>query len=126
MQDVFLKYLLHDKPFGSDEHEKAWIIRVTINACKDTLKSFFRKKVTSLQELISEPASLDQQQREILEAVLELPANYRNAIYLHYFEGYSAFEIAALLNRRENTIYTWLSRGRASLKTILGGDFFAE
>ncbi|MDR2491913.1 MAG: hypothetical protein LBD25_00380 [Coriobacteriales bacterium] len=53
-QEVFVKYLLHDAPFYSDEHERAWLVRVTINACKDTLKSFFKKNAKSLDDLASE------------------------------------------------------------------------
>lgn len=121
-QEVFLKYVLRDAPFDSAEHEKAWLIRVAINACRDTLKSFFRKNVVSLNELLTEPPDLRSHEKELLEAVLALPEKYRDVIYLHYYEGYTAPEIAALLGRKENTIYTWLARARGELKRELGGD----
>lgn len=125
-QDVFLKYILNDKPFDSEVHEKAWMIRVTLNACRDNLKSFFKRKVTSINELVQEPSYIDESSYDTLEAVLQLPQKYRNAIYLFYFEGYTAIEIADILGRKENTIYTWLSRGREQLKTALGGEPYGK
>jgi RNA polymerase sigma-70 factor (ECF subfamily) len=121
-QEVFLKYVLHDKAFQSKSHEKAWLIRVTINACKDTLRSFFRKNAVELSELLAQPLHVEDDQREVLEAVLSLPSKYKDVVYLHYFEGYSAVEIADMLQRNVNTVYTWLSRARMQLKTVLGGE----
>ena len=124
-QEVFLKYILCDCQFESDAHEKAWLIRVAVNQCKDTLKSFFRQNVSSLDAIDLEPSySFDDTSRQILNAVLELPEKYRTVIYLFYYEGYTAVEIAKLLGKRENTIYTWLTRGRLRLKERLGGDLF--
>jgi RNA polymerase sigma-70 factor (ECF subfamily) len=126
-QQVFLKYILHDAAFQSDAHERAWLIRVTINACKDTLKSFFRSRVASFDEAsegLAAPFSDHDDRREVIEAVLRLPQNYKNVIYLSYFEGYTAPEIAAMLGKNENTVYTWLSRARAQLRADLGGEPF--
>ncbi|MCX4267850.1 MAG: sigma-70 family RNA polymerase sigma factor [Lachnospiraceae bacterium] len=123
-QEVFLKYILHDDPFESEEHEKAWIIRVTINACKDVFKSFFRRNVCSLEEIETEPFYIQEENRFLLDSVLKLPDHYKNVIYLFYYEGYSAVEIAKILNKRENTIYTWLSRAKSKLKEELGGEHF--
>ena len=122
-QTVFLKYLLHGDAFDGAEHEKAWFTRVAINACKDLLKSFFRKQVVPL-DLIAERAAdgADDDQADVREAVLSLPVKYREVVYLFYYEGYSAVEIARLLRRRENTVYTLLSRARKQLKERLGGD----
>lgn len=122
-QEVFLKYLLHEEPFESDAHEKAWLIRVTINSCKDIFKSFFRRKVCSLDDIGTEPFYIQEENQYLLDAVLKLPDNYKNVIYLFYYEGYTAVEIAKILNRRENTIYTWLSRAKAKLKDELGGEY---
>ena len=121
-QEVFLKYALRDSLFESDDHERAWLIRVAINACKDLLKSFFRRRITSFDELYEEPFYLQEEESELLSAVLELPENYRDVIYLRYYEGYSAVEIAKILGRKENTIYTWLDRARKKLKGSLGGE----
>ena len=125
-QDVFLKYILRDQPFDSDAHEKAWLIRVAINACKDVLKSLFRKNMTSFDDLYTEPFYLQERECEVLDAVLGLPEKYRDVIYLFYYEGYSAVEIAKMLGKEENTIYTWLGRARKKLKESLGGEPLGE
>ena len=123
-QNVFLKHALHDAGFESEEHEKAWIIRVAINACKDAIKSLFRKRVISIDELIAEPSYTMPDGREVLEAVLQMSEKYRIVIYLFYYEGYSALEISAMLRKNENTVYTWLSRARKQLKEKIGGESF--
>jgi RNA polymerase sigma-70 factor (ECF subfamily) len=126
-QETFLKYVLRDLPFESPEHEKAWLIRVAANACKDVLKSFFRRKVSALEESDAELSyNMRESDRDVSDAVQALPAKYRDAVYLFYYEGYSAPKIAKLLGRSENTIYTWLSRAKARLKDALGGDFADE
>lgn len=125
-QNVFLKYLLYDGDFANREHEKAWFIRVSINACKDHLKSLFRHSTVSLETLTKEAIHIEPDHREVLEAVLSLPSKYKDAIYLHYYEGYSASEIAAIINSKENTVYSLLSRGRSLLKEKLGGDSIDE
>ena len=78
-QTVFLKYLLSSVVFENDEHEKAWLIRVTINACKDLLKSFFRSKTVSLEEVLEQPAAPNQEYHDVMKAVLSLPEKYRDA-----------------------------------------------
>ena len=120
-QTVFLKYLLSSKEFETPEHEKAWLIRVTVNACRDLLKSFFRSHTVSMEELLDQP-SLPQQDHEVLEAVLSLPVRYKDAVYLHYCEGYTAPELAKILGKNVNTIYTLLNRARQLLREKLGGD----
>lgn len=121
-QTVFLKYALNSVEFENDEHEKAWIIRVTINACKDLLKSFFRNRTVPLDEIILKTEDDYNEHSEVLEAVLSLPQKYRTVVYLHYYEGYTAVEIAKMLNKNENTVYTHLTRAKKMLKDILGGD----
>lgn len=121
-QEVFLKYALCDIAFENQNHEKAWIIRVTVNACKDLIKSFFRSRTVSIDELISLPAAEKEDLSYVLQAVLSLPEKYKDAIYLHYYEGYSAAEIGKIIGKKENTVYSLLSRGRLILKDKLGGD----
>ena len=121
-QTVFLKYALTSVSFDSDEHEKAWVIRVTLNACKDLLKSIFRSRTVSLEELVEQPAQLSADHREVLEAVLSLPAKYRDVVYLHYYEEYTAPEIARILGKNVNTVYTRLTRAKGLLREKLGGD----
>ena len=125
-QNVFLKYMLCDKPFKDREHEKAWLLRVAINACKDYVKSFFRRNAIPLETLREIEAGGMEEHREVLEAVLALPGKYKDVIYLHYYEGYSAFEIGRILGKKENTVYSLLSRGRGMLKEELGGERIHE
>lgn len=120
-QTVFVKYLLHTAPFASPEHERAWIIRVTINACKDLLRSVFRRRTLSLEEVAEQPAPADEH-RAVLQAVQALPAAYRDVVYLHYYEGYTAPEIAGILGKNVNTVYMRLTRARGLLRRTLGGD----
>lgn len=124
-QTVFLKYVLSSVSFEDEVHEKAWFIRVTINACKDLLKSFFRSHVTSLDEVLEQPAEIPPDHREVLEAVLSLPRKYRDVVYLHYYEDYTAPEISKILGKNVNTIYTLLNRSRQALREKLGGDDYA-
>lgn len=121
-QTVFLKYALCDTVFESEEHKKAWLIRVTVNACRDLLKSFFHSRTVSLDTLLQCPAETTDSSREVLEAVLALPKQYREVIYLHYYEGYTAPEIGQLLKKNTNTIYTLLRRAKEILKVSLGGE----
>ncbi|WP_369681091.1 RNA polymerase sigma factor [Anaerotruncus colihominis] len=121
-QEVFLKYVLCGVVFESVEHEKAWLIRVTVNACKDFLKSLFHRRTVPLEVLSEEAASVSPEQYETLEAVLALPEKYKDVIYLYYYEGYNVREVASILKKKENTVYTLLSRGRELLRQELGGD----
>lgn len=120
-QTVFLKLLASGKNFDSPEHEKAWIVRTAINACKDELRAFRRKAVAldSLAETAAPPVPTS----DTLDAVMDLPQKYREAVYLFYYEGYSIREIAKLLHRSEAAVSAHLSRGRKQLyDKILGGE----
>ena len=123
-QTVFLKYVTGTTEFESEEHEKAWFIRVTINACKDLLRSFFRSRTVSLDDLLEQPDQVPEVHREVLEAVLALPDKYRDVVYLHYYEGYTAPEIGTILHKNPNTVYTLLTRARDELRKMLGGEDF--
>ena len=120
-QTVFVKYVLSSAVFENDEHEKAWFICVTINACRDLLRSFFRSRTVPLEELIDLPAE-ESDTKEVLGAVLELPEKYRDVVYLHYFEGYTALEIGQLTKKNVNTVYSLLTRSKKLLREKLGGD----
>lgn len=127
-QTVFLKYAKAPL-FDTPEHEKAWLIRVTINACKDMLKSWFHRYADLKNNLEDFTHNQDQsylhynQISDLMQAILKLPEHYRNVIYLYYYEGYQVNEIANILHKNQNTIYTWLKRAKEQLKTILGGDY---
>lgn len=123
-QTVFLKYILYLGKFENEEHEKAWFIRVTINACKDLLKSFFNRNALPLEIIKEEAAVTETADRDLLESVLSLETKYKDVIYLYYYEGYTAGEISRILGKKENTVYSLMSRARALLKDKLGGEEF--
>ena len=125
-QTVFLKYVLSSVSFENEEHEKAWFIRVTINACKDLLKSFFRRHTVSLDDVIEHPAELPPDYQDIWEAVISLPQKYRDVVYLHYFEDYTAPQISRILGKNVNTVYTLLTRSKQMVREKLGGGYDYE
>ena len=119
-QTVFLKLLERAPVFAGPDHEKAWIIRTTVNTCKDLLKSHWRK-TTAPMEAAAVPAP-EAEDGSLLAAVNLLPPKYRLVIYLYYFEGYSAQEIARLLGCPRTTVSTQLRRGREQLKPLLESE----
>ena len=88
----------------------------------DLLRSFFRTHTCSLEEAMSMADTKSQDLSHVLESVMNLSDKYRIIVYLHYYEGYSAVEIAGILHKNVNTVYTHLSRAKAELKKMLGGD----
>ena len=116
VQEVLLKYMEKAPIFQSEEHEKAWLLRVTVNHCKNHLASAWFRKRADLDEGI--PA-LDNEELEVVSAVAALPAKYRAVVHLYYFEGYSTKEIAEILHSRPNTVSSRLSRARALLAKAL-------
>ena len=117
LQDTLIQFLKTRPVFESDEHEKAWLLRVAGNLCKNRLKYNSLRQTDELrEELIAE-------QREdlsfIWDAVQALPVQYREVIHLFYREGYSTREISQILGRKEATIRSDLSRGRGKLKELL-------
>ena len=106
VQDVFEKLLNYSGRFESEEHLKAWLLRVAIN-----------QKDTELDENLPAPDAFED--GSVLDAVRSLPENYRNAIYLHYYEGYTAAEVGRMLGAPTNTVLSWLRRARAQLHTML-------
>lgn len=127
-QEVLLKALGRTKSFESAEHERAWIIRVAVNAAKDLLRRQTGRDTVALDE-IGEPTApqrateheLEVRAKGILERVMALPLEYREAIYLHYYEGYSIKQIAAIVHASESAVATRLSRGRSKLRPALEG-----
>lgn len=116
VQESYIKLINSNIDFNNEEHLKAWLIRVTINKCKDHFKSsWFRKTV-----LISENMDfLAPEEKGIMNEIFSLDKKYRNVIYLYYYEGYSIKEIANILNKNANTISSLLQRARKNLKTII-------
>lgn len=117
-QTVFVKLLTDPVEFDSPDHEKAYILRMAANACKDLLKSPWRKRKCSLDCCMEIPAP-EEPDGSVLEAVNQLPASYRSVIYLFYYEGYKAEEIGGILGIPKATVHTRLARGREKLKPFL-------
>ncbi|MCH5212442.1 MAG: RNA polymerase sigma factor [Oscillospiraceae bacterium] len=115
-QDVFLKLLEHRQKFESEEHLKAWLLRVTINCTKDLFKSPWFRNTDQLDE--NTPASVPDD-NGLYASLMKLPQKYRTVIHLHYYEGYSIEEIASIIKVRVGTVKSQLSRGRVLLRNIL-------
>ena len=118
-QEVFCRFFRHQGELESDEHRKAWLIRCTLN-CTNTLLSARWRAHLPLEEAVT--TAMEPEDRTVYEAVLALPKKYRTALHLHYYEGYSVEEIAALTGARAGTVKSWLSRGRDRLALALKGD----
>lgn len=116
VQDTYEKLLHRSDGFTSEEHLKAWLIRVAVNRCHDLARAASSRDA-ALDESLPGPAF--EENGSILDAVRSLPMNYRNAIYLHYYEGYTAAEIGKMLGAPTNTVLSWLSRARAQLHELL-------
>jgi len=122
-QDVFIKLYEHMDRIQNGEHMKAWLIRVTVNVCKNKLKSFTHRKMDAYEEWIHSP-SVDHRDRfEVMSAVTSLPVKYREVVHLFYYEGYQTKEIARLLKKRESTVRSLLARAREMLKNKLKGEY---
>ena len=120
VQDAFLRYLEKRPELKDENHERAWLLKVTANLCKSALRAKTRHPTVELLDVYPAP---DEDSRELVEAVLELPANQRAAVHLFYYEGYSTEEIAAILGQRPGTVRSHLSRARETLRQKLKGDF---
>ena len=118
VQDAFVKYIQKAPYFKDADHEKAWLLRVTINISKNMLKAKGRRNLP-----IQEDIPYEQNNNEVLQCVMSLEEKYRTIIHLYYYEDYSIKEIASILSLPRATVGTRLSRGRSILKTMLKGDF---
>lgn len=116
-QDVFLRILKKQPQFTSKTHEKAWILRVTINICKDYWKYQRLRTTVELKDNLA--GSKETADFGLLYEVMQLPEKYRNVIYLFYYEELSVAMIADILQKKEATILTWLHRARKQLKNRL-------
>lgn len=112
VQEAFVKLVQSGKKFVSQEHEKAWLIRIATNICKNHLRHWWRKREDIDGHAIVAPLAHD----DTLTVVLNLPKKYKTAVYLHYYEGYSTAEIAAILQKPSSTIRSHLSEARKILK----------
>lgn len=119
-QEVFLRFLKKERSFQSDEHLKAWFLRVTINCSKSIFLSAHFKKCVPL----SEELTFDTEEKsDVYYAVAELPQKYRTAIHLFYYEELSIAEISEIIGAKESTVKSQLHRGRELLKEKLKGGY---
>lgn len=123
-QTVLLKLLTSPRRFTVPGEERAWVIRVAVNCCKDWKKSAWNRRRVPLEDA-PEPAvhMPELEDSPVLQAVQALPENYRQAVYLRYYEEYELGEIAELMGVKVPQVSTYLYRGRAKLKTMLGGAY---
>ena len=126
-QNVFLKLLQSNRRFAGEGETRAFVIRMTINECKDLLKSGWRRRSVPFDELIeSELPFLPAEDTGVLAAVQRLPVKYREAVYLYYYEGYNAEEIAAMVGAKPAAVRQRLARARARAKLkqeLEGSDY---
>lgn len=116
-QDVFLTLYELQPVFNDADHIRAWLITIARNKCKNQLRSFWRRNVTCIDEVLL-PAKTKQNDG-IISAVLKLPLRYRDIVYLFYFEEYKISELSVMLKVKESTVKTRLKRGRSLLKEEL-------
>ncbi len=119
VQETFLRAYKKAPEFETEIHEKAWLIRVTVNLCKSRLRSPWRKR---REPLLDTYPAVEKEQYILLEYILALPPKYRSVIHLFYYEGYSIKDIASLTGQKESTVRSLLTRARNKLKSILKED----
>ncbi len=126
-QDVFVR-LITTSPQLQEGREKAWLLKVALNRCRDLWRGAWLKRVvlgSPAFELVPAPDEIDSlaDRQEIMQAINQLPAAFKEVILLHYYQGYGISEIAEMMELPEGTISSRLSRGRKKLESILkGGD----
>lgn len=118
-QDVFLQVVRRRPQFESEAHEKAWLIRVTLNCLKSHWRAAWRRHDVPLDDCIPFPAP---EERALDEALRRLAPKYRAAVHLYYYEGYSAEEIARMSGEKPSAVRTRLTRARAQLREIMKGE----
>lgn len=128
LQDTMIAYLLNAPVFANDAHARAWLLTTARNLSMNRLRYNRYRRHADLDETLSErlAAPSKEDHSYLLEAVRKLPENMRESIYLFYWEGYSTSQIAVLLDRRESTVRSDLSRARKRLKDILKEEYDFE
>lgn len=121
-QDVFVSLLRAQPVFESAEHQKAWLLRVTMNRAKSFLRSAWQRRTEGLEESFPD-VPFTPAENSTAQAVAALPLKYRQVIYLYYIEGYDTAELAKLLGRPQNTVLSQLARARNLLKETLKGEW---
>jgi RNA polymerase sigma-70 factor (ECF subfamily) len=120
VQEVFLKLYTNKKAMDGEDHLRHWLLRVTINHCRDVLRSPWRKRRAPTEDIPEQSVPLQSEQRVLYETVMTLPEPYRVVLVLFYYEELSVREIGELLRLSTSAVTTRLSRARAKLKKQLG------
>lgn len=119
-QATFMKLVASPRAFADEEHEKAWLLACAANVCKDELKSARRAKAGEMPADVADPVTKGRADADdVLEAVLALPEQYKDCVYMHYYEGYKTIEIAAMTDTPSSTIRNRLSDARKLLRSAL-------
>ena len=114
VQDTFIRFMQKAPVFQGEEHEKAWLIKVASNVCKDMLRQ--RDKVTELDEATMNTIADSEDDTHILEALMQIPEKFRIVLTLHYIEGYKVDEIAQMIKKTSSAVKMRLSKGRKLLE----------
>ncbi|MDO5558161.1 MAG: sigma-70 family RNA polymerase sigma factor [Oscillospiraceae bacterium] len=126
-QDVFLRYIKYVRDGGTfdcEEHVKAWFIRVTINCCKSFNTSSWFRRTVALDESVNKSYEENNDTKiDFYNALMKLPQKYRSVIHLFYYEQLSVEQIGNILNVKNSTVRTQLTRARVMLKDILKGEY---
>lgn len=122
VQDTFIRYYTISKDFDSEEHIRAWLLRVAVNRAKDIAKSFWHKNRMSLSDFDETLEFETPEENELFDSVMKLPEKYREVIHFFYYEDMSVKEISELLHISENNVKTRLTRGRQLLGGLLQQD----
>ncbi len=119
VQDAFIKYHTSVKEFETEEHLRAWLIRITVNRAKDIASSYRRRNSVPLEEYTASVPFETQEESELFTAVMSLGEKYRTVIHLFYYEDYKIEEIAEILGKSPGAVKSRLSRARQQLKEML-------
>ena len=114
VQDTFLKYLQKAPVFENTEHEKAWLITVAVNRCRDMLRFKQRHPVVNIEEILE--LTQDVSDSGILDALMTLPDKFRTVLFLHYVEEYNIAEIAGMIGKTKSAVKMRLQKGRRLLE----------
>ena len=125
-QEALLRYHISEKQFESEQHIRAWLLRVAINCAKNLSRSFFRRNTVPLETYMETLEFDSGESREIFREVMSLPEKYRLVIHLYYYEDYSVAEIGRILALTESNVKVRLSRGRQLLKKSLQEEWDDE
>ena len=119
VQDTFIQYISLKKDFETEQHIRAWLIRVAINKAKNKNKTFFRRNILPLEDYMDTLTFESDESSELFEKVMGLSEKFRIVIHLFYYEDYSIKEISNILRISESNVKVRLSRGRILLKNKL-------